>query len=482
MNTWNPIAQGQRALVALVVAATLLSVAAGRTAAQTDRPNFVLIVTDDQRFDMLGCTGHKAAKTPNIDRLAREGALFRKFYDATPLCSPSRASILTGLYPHKHGVINNDKLGLDVISHALMTFPRLLRMAGYATAFVGKWHMGMDDSRRPGFDRWYSFKGQGAYIDGVVNDDGVQRQLDGHMTDHINRQALQWLSPANIEARKKPFCLIVAHKAVHAPYLPAPRHEKLYSDYTFVPPRVADGDRASKPVLGRKLAKVKAFELEGVAPEPGEPRGDRGKDPASVVRDQLRCLAGVDEGVGQILDALKTAGQLDRTVVMYTSDNGFLLGEHGQMDDKRWAWEPSVRVPLLVRYPPLIRPGTVCDRLTVNVDLAPTILELAKVKPLVPMHGQSLVPLFKDPATASWRTALLTEYFLEKVAPRVPTWQAVRTDRWSFIHYADNADWDELYDLKTDPGEERNIAQEAASRPALTAMNEELKRLLNAAK
>ncbi len=459
------------------LALALLGLNAGRGLADPVRPNFILIVTDDQRYDMLGCTGHPAAKTPNIDRLAREGALFRRFYDATPLCSPSRASILTGHYPHKHGVINNDKLGLEVISHALMTFPRLLRMAGYETAFVGKWHMGIDDSRRPGFDRWYSFKGQGAYIDGVVNDDGVSRQLDGHMTDHINRQALEWLG----RKRDKPFCLIVAHKAVHAPYLPAPRHDKLYADYTFVPPKVAAGDRASKPVMNRALPKVKPFELEGVAPEPGEPRGERGKDPASVVRDQLRCLAGVDEGVGQLLDALKASGQLERTAIFYTSDNGFLLGEHGQMDDKRWAYEPSVRVPLLVRYPALIRAGTVYDQLTVNVDLAPTILEMAGVQPIVPQHGRSLVPLFRDPS-APWRTAVLTEYFLEKVAPRVPAWQSVRTERWRYIRYPENAAWDELYDLHADPGEERNIAGDMAAREARTAMSAELEKLLKATK
>lgn len=178
-------------LVLSLLAVAIISHRATTGAEPPAQPNILVVVTDDQRYDLLGCTGHAAARTPHIDRLAREGALFRYFYDATPLCSPSRASLLTGLYPHKHGVINNDKLGLDVVSHTLMTFPRQLREAGYETAFIGKWHMGLDDSRRPGFDRWFSFKGQGAYIEGVVNDDGVRRQLDGHMTDHINRQAVE---------------------------------------------------------------------------------------------------------------------------------------------------------------------------------------------------------------------------------------------------------------------------------------------------
>ncbi len=243
----------------LAVAALLTMTLAVRTQAADNenpgqvqdrvRPNVVLVITDDQRYDTLGCTGHPVVQTPHIDRLAHEGALFRRFYVATPLCSPSRGSYLTGLYAHRHGVINNDKLGLDVISHALMTFPRQLRAAGYETAFIGKWHMGLDDSRRPGFDRWFSFKGQGAYIDGVANDDGNQRQLDGNMTDHINQQAVAWLT----RPHAKPFCLIVSHKAVHAPYLPAPRLDALYREYTFVPPKVADSDRAGKPAMIRKI-------------------------------------------------------------------------------------------------------------------------------------------------------------------------------------------------------------------------------------
>jgi N-acetylglucosamine-6-sulfatase len=461
----------------LVIAAAVLLAAAVSRAAEPAPPNILLIITDDQRYDMLGCVGHPAAKTPHIDRLAKEGAIFRNFFVACPLCSPSRASYLTGVYPHRHGIINNDKLGIDVISHTLVTFPRQLREAGYETAFIGKWHMGMDDSRRPGFDRWVSFKGQGAYIDGVVNEDGVQRQLDGHMTDYLNRQALEWVN----KKRTKPFCMIVAHKAVHYPYLPAKRHEKLFADYTFTLPRVADEDLAGKPVMNRKLPPKKAYELEGIAPEPGEPRRDRGNDVASVVRDQLRCLAGVDEGVGQLLDALKAAGELDRTLVIYTSDNGYLMGEHGKVDDKRWAYEASVRVPLLVRYPLLLKPGTVCDKLVVNVDFAPTIRELAGVKPLVPMEGKSLVPLFRDPL-AEWRTTILTEYFLEKVAPKVPSWQSARTDRWKYIRYSENAEWDELYDLKADPKEERNLARDPMAQEPLETMRRELQLLLSAKK
>ena len=379
------------------------------------KPNIVFVITDDQRWDQLGCNGHPVLKTPHIDRLAREGASFNNFFVCTPLCSPSRASFLTGLYPHQHQVINNDKLGLDVVSHTLMTFPRQLRENGYETAFVGKWHMGLDDSRRPGFDSWISFKGQGIYIDGVVNDNGTRRQVRGNMTDYLNQRALEFVK----QPHERPFCLYLSHKAVHAPFLPSERHDELYADYEFeVPPR-DEADLAGKPILTRPVPRFDHFELEGVAPEPVEPRRGRGNAAPSVVRDQLRCLAAVDEGVGQLLAALEDTGQLDNTVFIYTSDNGFLMGEHGRFNDKRLAYEESLRVPFLIRYPKLIEPGSVRNALVLSIDVAPTLLERAGVESITPMHGQSFVPLLRN-ANAPWRDAFLAEYFHEKVAPVFP--------------------------------------------------------------
>lgn len=457
--------------------AALLVVCPALQAANPPRPNIVFIITDDQRADLLGFAGHPSAKTPHIDRLGKEGGWFKNFFTVTPLCSPSRASFLTGLYPHSHRVINNDKLGLDVISHTLMTFPRQLREAGYETAFVGKWHMGLDDSRRPGFDTWISFKGQGAYIDGVVNDNGVQRQLDGYMTDHLNRWAVEFIK----KPHTKPFCLYLAHKAAHYPYLPAARHESLYADYKFATPARNAEDIAGKPVLNAPAQKVNLLELEGVAPEPGEPRRGRGRTPQEVVSDQLRSLASVDEGVGEILAALEKIGQLDNTVIVFTSDNGYLMGEHGRMNDKRWAWDEALRVPLLVRYPKLIAPGAVCESMALNIDLAPTLLELANVPSSVPRHGRSFVPLLRDPK-APWRDAFLAEYFLEKVVPNVPPWQAVRTDGWKYIRYADSSSMDELYDLRTDPREQRNLIRDPAAQSKLAEMRQALEQLLKAAK
>jgi len=458
----------------------LVLLVAGLAAAAQNRPNIVFVITDDQRWDQLGYNGHPVLKTPNIDCIAREGAAFNNFFVATPLCSPSRASFLTGLYPHTHRVINNDKLGIDVISHTLMTFPRQLREQGYETAYIGKWHMGLDDSRRPGFDSWISFKGQGIYIDGVVNDNGVRRQLRGNMTDYLNRRAVEFVE----QPHDKPFCLYLGHKAVHLPFLPAKRHEELYSDYEFQVPPPDDEDLAGKPILTRKMPRLNRLELEGIGPEPAEPRRGRGRDPQSVVRDQLRCLVSVDEGVGQLFEALEASGELDNTIFIYTSDNGFLMGEHGRFNAKRLAYDESLRVPFFIRYPKLIAPGSVREELTLNIDVAPTLFELAGVESVIPMHGESFVPLLKG-KNASWRKAFLAEYYLEKVAPRDPTWKAVRTDRWKYIHYlmadeqGDPHGYDELYDLKADPKELKNLVNHPEYRTQLQEMKAQLQGLLS---
>jgi N-acetylglucosamine-6-sulfatase len=438
------------------------------------RPNIVFIITDDQRWDYLGLAGHPVLKTPNIDRIGEEGVWMKNCFTITPLCSPSRASFLTGLYPHRHAVVNNDRLGLDVISHRLLTWPRQLREAGYATAFVGKWHMGLDDSRRPGFDFWVSFKGQGAYIDGVANEDGVRRQLTGYMTDYLNDRAVEFIRLH----RNQPFALVISHKAVHYPYLPAQRHDSLYEDYSFQLPRVSQDELASKPMLTRKIPGFRWYELEGIAPEPGESRRGRGSEPTSIVRDQLRSLASVDEGVGRVMAVLAELGQLDSTVIIYTSDNGYLMGEHDRFNDKRWAYDPSIRIPLLIRFPPLIAPGSTRQQLVLNIDIAPTLMELAGVTPLEPMHGESIVSLFHD-AQAQWRDAILTEYFLEKVAPRVPSWQCVRSERWKYIRYTGEPDsFDELYDIQSDPGELVNLARDASAKGNLHEMKGRLEAML----
>jgi arylsulfatase A-like enzyme len=458
--------------MSMTIAASVLPLSC--TKPKQKRPNIIFIITDDQQTGLLGIEGNSTVKTPNIDRIGKEGVIFKNAFVATPLCSPSRASFLTGQYAHKHKVINNDKLGLDVISHTLMTWPRQLREAGYETAFVGKWHMGLDDSRRPGYDRWFSFKGQGAFIDPVVNDEGTRRQTTGYMTDIINEQAAAYVKQ---DHANKPFAMIVSHKAVHWPILPAKRHESLYPDYKFEAKPPSEDDLKGKPLLTRQFDKKESYFLENILPEPAEPRRSRGNDPSTIVGDELRCLASVDEGVGHLFAALEKSGQLDNTIIIYTSDNGMLMGEHGKFNVKRWAYDPVLRVPLLVRYPRLVSAGSVREQMVLNIDVAPTLLQLADVEPIVPMHGQSFLPLLRN-SNAPWRKAFLAEYFLEKVSPRERPWKAVRTERWKYIEYTEEGIPAELYDLQNDPCEEHNLIAEPAAQPHLVILKKQLNDLL----
>ena len=439
-----------------------------------ENPNIIFIITDDQQIGLLGIEGSPVSMTPNIDRIGKEGVIFKNAFVVTPLCSPSRASFLTGQYAHIHKVINNDKLGLDVISHTLMTWPRQLREAGYQTAFIGKWHMGLDDSRRPGFDRWFSFKGQGAFIDPVVNDEGSRRQTTGYMTDIINEQAVDFI---NRNHNQKPFAMVVSHKAVHWPILPAKRHESLYSDYLFESQPASEEDLKGKPLLMREFDREASYFMENILPEPAEPRRGRGHDPSAVVGDELRCLASVDEGVGQLFAALEKSGELDNTMIIYTSDNGMLMGEHGKFNAKRWAYDPVLRVPLLVRYPPIITEGSISEQMVLNIDVAPTLLELVGVDPIIPIHGRSFVPLLHDP-NAPWRQAFLAEYFLEKVSPRERPWKAIRTEKWKYIDYTEEGIPSELYDLQIDPREEQNLINQPEQQTNVDALKKQLDDLL----
>ncbi|MFB3827216.1 MAG: sulfatase [Bryobacteraceae bacterium] len=407
---------------------------AGAAAAAPRRPNFVFILLDDQRWDALGCMGHPFLKTPNIDRIAREGVIFRNFFVTTPLCSPSRASYLTGQYVHTHGV--RDNTDHAELSHRLVTWPRLLHDNGYETAYVGKWHMGRDDSPRPGFDRWVSFQGQGQYVDPLLNIDGRRVESPGYVTDLLSGHAAEFLR----RKRSKPFALYLAHKAVHGPFTPAERYKDLYS----------------------------------TEPLPRRPNVT-GKVSEQLVRNQLRCIQSVDDGVGQVLKALEETGQLDDTVIVYTSDNGYFWGEHG-LGDKRWSYEESIRDPFLVRYPKLIKARSTVEADALNIDVAPTMLELAGVRAPAAMEGRSLVPLLAGKQVA-WRNGFLIEYFAEKQFPKTPTWRGIREARWKYTHYPEVPEKDELYDLQSDPYEMHNLVVDPAAKPQLERLRERLARM-----
>ena len=437
----------------------VLVLTCGLVARAADRPNIVFILTDDQRWDCLSAAGHPFLKTPNIDRIANEGAYFNNSFVSIPLCSPSRACFLTGKYSHTNGVIANTA-AMAPISHKLDTFYMHLHDAGYETAMIGKLHMGNDDSPRPGFDYWAVFKGQGRYIDCPLNINGTSTPIKGYITEVLTDKTVDFIKK---DHAGKPFALWLGHKAVHGPFVPDEKYEKAFANEELpVRPNVQD-DNAGKPALRRKVATMPADHPAYGVPE-------------KLVRNQLRCLLSVDDSVGRILRALEEAGQLDNTLVVFASDNGYFWNEH-HLGDKRAAYEESIRVPLVMRYPKLIKPGTKIDQMVLNIDLAPTVLELANAKPIDNAHGQSMVSLLKGDS-ASWRQSALFEYFLEKPYPNIETWQGVRTADWKYIHYTDLQDMDELYDLKNDPYEMKNVIADPDHAKELETLKSELAKLL----
>ncbi len=444
-----------------------------------ERPNIVVVLVDDLRWDEMGCAGHPFVRTPHIDRIAYEGARFRNAFATTPLCSPVRASLLTGQYAHHHGIVDNTDRSRQ--SHKLVTFPRILHGNGYETGYVGKWHMGNDDTPRPGFDYWVSMRGQGTSFNPVLNENGKRVQSSGHTTDVLNGRAVRFVR----RKRARPFCLYVAHKALHpeliqyddgsisdpsaAKFMPAERHKDLYADAP-IPRRLNVTDTLEgKPALQRKI--------EGLPPL----SRDTGTSDETV-RDRLRMLAAVDEGVGQLFDALEATGQLDDTLLVLTSDHGYWYGEHGLSVERRLAYEEAARIPLLVRYPPLVKPGTTIDQFALSIDLAPTLLELAGAEAEPRMDGRSLVPLLAGKRPSDWRESFLIEYYSDTVFPRIRNmgYKAVRTPRYKYIHYVDLRGMDELYDLRSDPYEMKNLINDPGFQATLEELKTEMARLSGA--
>ena len=462
----------------LTLALLALAAAANARAAEAARqPNIVFVLVDDLRWDDLGCTGNEFVETPNIDRISREGMQFYNAFCTTPICSPSRASILTGQYAHTHGIIDN--LDRSAASHRLKTFPQELQRAGYETAYIGKWHMGNDNTERPGFDRWFCLKGQGTSFDSLANDDGRDVQTKGYVTDILNEKSLEFIR----QPHDRPFMLYLAHKALHpetaqgadgkltdptaSNYIPAPRHAKQYEGVEIKRRPSAGVPPLDKPALQQEIAG-----LPPLGPETGTT--DTG------VLNRLRMLSAIDEGVGQIVKALEDAGQLDDTVLVVTSDHGYFYGEHGLSVERRLAYEETIRIPLLVRYPALVEAGSTADAMVQTIDFAPTLVELAGAAIPSAYQGRSLVPLLKGETPADWRESILVEYWSDTVFPRMQKlgYQAARNDRWKYIHYTDQPGMDELYDLQSDPYEMKNLIGDPAAADSLATMQTELERLL----
>ncbi|MCD6395557.1 MAG: sulfatase [Planctomycetes bacterium] len=465
-----------------VVGLTTTGIALGgcQSAPAGKRPNVVVILTDDQRDDCVGVHPRPllGIKTPHLDRLAREGALFENMFVTTSLCSPSRASFLSGLYAHSHGVVNN-------FTHypvELASYPRRLQEAGYNTAYIGKWHMGeQDDEKRPGFDYWITHKGQGKYYDTTFNINGTRKEVKGYYTRVVTDMVIDWLK--NDRIANKPFMLIFGQKAPHGPFVPEEKYKHTY-DSAPVPYPESAFDLATKP----KWVTERLDTWHGIyGPLYGFRKNFPDRRPEGVDRfvDFVRSYTGtinsVDDSVGAVYDALQEMGILDDTLFVFTSDNGFLLGEHG-MIDKRTMHEASIRVPLIVRYPGLAKPGTRIKEQVLNIDLAPSIVQVCGAEPLKNIHGASWVKLLKGNA-GGWRKAWMYEYNYEKQFPYTPNVRGVRTDEWKYVHYPHGdgtADrhMAELYNLKDDPGERKNLIDDPKYADVVKDMQAHLERLL----
>jgi len=446
--------------------------------------NVIFVLVDDLRFDALGVMGHPWLETPHLDALARSGVQMKNAFVTTALCSPSRASILTGHYAHRHRVVDNN----NPVPPGTTFFPQSLQKAGYDTAFIGKWHMGGEsDAPQPGFDRWVSFRGQGTYLPSKngLNVDGKAVPQRGYITDELTDYAADWLKA---RSKDRPFFLYLSHKAVHSDFVPAERHKGRYADKPFVPPQTMADTPANydgKPMWVRNQRNS----WHGVDfPYHSD------LNIAEYYRRYAETLLSVDESVGRIMALLRERALLDSTIVMFMGDNGFAFGEHGLID-KRTAYESSMRVPLLMAGGGLPA-GREVEEVVANIDIAPTVLEAAglvlpqqgakegdgpadagpaRVQGAAPsqMDGRSFLPLARG-ERIPWRDTLLYEYYWERNFPHTPAMHALRGAQYKYIRYYGIWDTDELYDLRADPLETRNLIRDPAHRAVAARLNTEL--------
>ncbi len=454
-----------------------------------DRPNIVLIVVDDMRFDEFGAGGHPYLETPHIDRLAAEGAVFHSAYHATPLCSPNRASILTGQYVSRHGILDNTSRSRA--SHLLDLFPKELQKAGYRTAHIGKWHMGNDPTPRPGYDYWVSFAGQGKTFDPDLYEEGRIHPVKGYITDIFTDRAVEFIKKSG----DTPFFVYIGHKAVHPEavqlddgtvdlsvpreFMPAARHQGRYDGRTMKRrPNYGFSarDRKSKPVI------AKALEFRHILEQDED--WAREIDPGisdETIRRRAEMMLAVDDGVGRIVDTLRETGRLNDTLIIFTSDNGYFYGEHGLTVERRLPYEESVRTPLLMRYPKLVAPGTSINGLAVSVDLAPTILDVAGVK--IPRHvqGTSLTPLLRGQRDEVHESILIEFYSHENPFPWTASldYRVVRKGKYKYIRWIRfDEDKAELYDLEEDPYELNNLAKDPDLSSVVADLKKDMRRLV----
>ncbi len=486
----------------LISAITLLCL--GPMSAAAPKPNILFIFSDDHALQAIGAYGSQINQTPNIDRLAQEGALFSNSFCANSLCGPSRACILTGKHSHLNGFLRNG----NRFNSAQPTFPKQLQRAGYQTVVLGKWHL---ESNPTGFDYWEVLPGQGNYYNpDFIQMDGSLKRSPGYCTDIITDKALAWLK--NQRQPDKPFLLMCQHKAPHRNWTPSPRHFDLFGQNSIPEPGTLFDDYSGRSALLKEnemtirdhffWAHDMKFHHDNLFPQyfrSGTANGEYNRmneaqrqlwdahyeplnqefiremragqlSESDIVRwkyqrfmkDYLGCIAAVDEGAGRILDYLDTSGLATNTVVIYSSDQGFYLGEHGWFD-KRWMFEESLKMPFLIRWPGVIPPGTRSRALIQNIDYAPTFLEMAGAEIPDDIQGRSLVPLLRHEgeAPADWRDAIYYAYYENAAVHNVPIHDGVRTDRYKLMFFPRTSEW-QLFDLESDPHELRSLHRDPA--------------------
>jgi len=416
------------------------------------RPNILFIMTDDHASHAISAYGSRVNKTPHLDRLAREGMRFDNCFVTNSICGPSRAVILTGLYSHLNGFTRNGQK----FDGSQQTVAKLMQKAGYQTAMIGKWHLGVEPT---GFDYWHVLPGQGAYYNPAMIEMGRRTKHEGYTTDIITDITLDFLK--NRREANKPFLVMYQHKAPHRNWQPGPKHKEMYSDQEIPEPVTFNDDYRTRGRAAHEQAmtiekhlrvpydtKIKPPpELEGQALKKWKYQ--------RYMQDYLRCVASVDDNVGRVLDYVDSSGLANNTVVVYTSDQGFYLGDHGWFD-KRFMYEQSLRTPLIVRWPGEIEPGSVNDDIALNLDFAETFLDLAGAEIPQKMQGRSLVPLLQGSAPDDWRKSMYYHYYEFPGAHSVRRHYGVRTERYKLIHFYNIGEW-ELFDLKEDPHELNNI-------------------------
>jgi N-acetylglucosamine-6-sulfatase len=464
----------------LTILAALFSFAGLQISAATP-PNVLFILCDDIRWDCLGCAGHPNLKTPNIDRLAHEGIHFKNMFCTTSLCSPSRASILSGLYAHTHKVQNN----FTEYPSNLVSFPMRLHDSGYHTAYMGKWHMGEEnDEMRPGFDYFATHKGQGKYYGTEFNVNGRHEMVAGYYTHFVTKLAMNWL---NTNHAGKPWLLMIGHKAPHSFYIPEPRYTNTF-DSIWVPYPESAFHLDDKPAWMKERLYTwhgiygPLFEWRKKFPDD---RPEAVVDFANMTHAYWGTILSVDDSVGALLAELKRRGELDHTMIVFMGDNGLLNGEDG-MVDKRAMQEASLRVPLIVRYPgltPTDKPKEIQQQV-LTIDVAPSILDICGAPPLKNIHGKSWVKLVQrgDPG---WRKSWFYEYNYEKQFPYTPNIRGVRTDEWKYIHYPHGGvkpdrHKAELYNMEFDPDERHNLIDNPKYAAKVQELQKELDRLMKA--